>query len=321
MRIGNTTSMNSMSGIYMTSAASAGPKIKNIQNKIASVQQEMQKLSSKGELSITEKTDKRKKLQKEVSSLNTVLKQRQEELRKSQKRELMMAQLQEDAKPAKKDASKDTIQTNGTSSDNSNEKALPADKQQAGRPGTVLVRNSDGSVILKDKMRQDNNRGIDTEKEQDRETGEENISETETKPADNDTAKDTGLSGKETHAIVSADSSIQQANRQGTVIAQTRDGIVILKGEMNQDEIRGLNTERKQEEIEKMEKREQIASAFQFSVLGEANNRMKSALETKMPGMKDRPQVTAINNAFLNAVKTSQEERQAAQQNFYVSFR
>ena len=159
MGISNITSMNSMSGVYMTSAASAEPKIKNIQDKIASVQQEMQKLSSKEELSITEKTDERKKLQKEVSSLNTVLKQRQEELRKSQKRELMMAQLQEDTKPAQKDASEDTIQTKGTSSDNTNEKSLSADKRQA---GTVLFQNSDGSVILKDKTRQDNNRGIDT---------------------------------------------------------------------------------------------------------------------------------------------------------------
>ena len=318
MGIGNITSMNSMSGVYMTSAASAEPKIKNIQDKIASVQQEMQKLSSKEELSIAEKTDERKKLQKEVSSLNTVLKQRQEELRKSQKRELMMAQLQEDAKPAQKDALEDTIQTKGTSSDNTNEKSLPADKRQG---GTVLLQNSDGSVILKDKTRQNNNRGIDTEEEQNRETGEENISETETKPADSDTAKDTGLSGKETHAIASGDSSIQQAARQGTIIAQTRDGIVILKGEINQDEIRGLNTERKQEELKMMEKREQIAAAFQFSVLGEATNRMKSALEAKMPGMKDRPQVNTINNAFLNAVKTSQEEGQAEQQNFYVSFR
>ena len=110
-------------------------------------------------------------------------------------------------------------------------------------------------------------------------------------------------------AMVSASSSVQQANRQGAVIARTRDGIAILKGEMNLDEIRGTDTdpEKKQAELEKMEKREERATTFQFSILGEANNTMKSAAETTVSGMTSPAQVNAGNDAFLNAMKLSHE--------------
>lgn len=321
MGMGSVTSMNSMTSMHMITAASTEPKIKNILNEITNVQQQMQKLSSKEELSVNEKTDERKKLQKEVSSLNTELKQHQEELRKSQKRKIMMAKLQEDKQLAQKEAAEDKIQTKETSSDKANEKNLPTDKQQAGRQGTIILRNSDGTVILKDRMNQIENRGIDTEKKQEDGAKGESISDKETKTADNDRDTDIGLSPKKAHAMVSAGSSIQQANRLGAVIARTRDGIVILKGEMNQDERRDVNTERTQDALEKMEKKEQIATTFQFSVLGEANKTMKSAAEINdAAGIKNKTQGNAENNAFINAVKVSQEDPEA-QQKFYVSFR
>ena len=69
-----------------------------------------------------------------------------------------------------------------------------------------------------------------------------------------------------------------------------------------------------------MEKKEQRAIAFQSSILGEANNTMKSAAEIKVTGINDKTRVKAENNAFINAMKASQEETWAAQQRFYVSF-
>ncbi|MDE6846238.1 MAG: hypothetical protein K2J99_10805 [Lachnospiraceae bacterium] len=116
--------------------------------------------------------------------------------------------------------------------------------------------------------------------------------------------------------MVSADSSVQQANRQGAIIARSRDGIAILKGEMKLDELRGADTEKKEAEIEKMEQREQRATAFQFSILGEANNAMKSASEANMSVITDNIE----NNAYINSLKVSQIDEQTAQQRFYVSF-
>lgn len=320
MGISNVTSMNRMPSMHMITAALTEPKIKNIQNELTNVQLQMQKLASKKELSTNEKTDEQKKLQKEVSSLNTKLKQQQEALRKSQKRELMLAKLQEDKKLTQKETSEDNIQTQETSKDKADDKALPT-KQDTKRLGTVILQNSNGTVILTGGMKQDGNRGIDTEKKQDDKAKEENTPEKETKTIDSDTSSDINLSAKKMHAIVSAGSSIQQANRQGTIIARTKDGIVILKGEIRQDELRDVNTERKQDELEKMEKKEQIATSFQFSVLGKANHTMKSATETNMAKIKGRTQSSAENSAFVNAVKASQEENLATQQNFYVSFK
>ena len=77
--------------MQMTSADLKDHKSKNIQNEITEVQQQIQNLSSTEELSANEKADERKKLQKEKSSLDNELKQHQEELLRSQKREAMLA--------------------------------------------------------------------------------------------------------------------------------------------------------------------------------------------------------------------------------------
>ncbi len=322
MGIGSITSTNSMSNMQMITAASTDPKIKNIQNEITDVEQQMNKISSKEELSVNEKSDEKKKLKKEISSLNEKLKQQQEELLRAQKRESMLAELREDKKPAKEEESEDKIQTKETSSDKADEKNLPADNQQTENQDSVITRNNDGTVVLKAEKNQDETRGVDTEKEQDDEAKEKGISEKEMKATDSDKREDTGLSHKEVRAMVSADSSVQQANHQGSVIARTRDGIAILKSEMNQDEKRGIDTERKQNELDKMNKREQRATSFQASILGEANNTMKSATETNVAGTNDSTQVTADGNgnAYINALNLSQEDDQATQQRFYVSF-
>ena len=320
MGIGSITSTNSMSNMQMITAASTDPKIKNIQNEITDVEQQMQKISSKEELSVNEKTDERKKLKKEISSLNEKLKQQQEELLRAQKREGMLAELREDKKPAKEEKSEDKVQIKETSSDKSDEKNLPADQQQISSQGSVITRNNDGTVVLKADMNQDETSDVDTTKKQNDEAKEKGISEKEPKATDNDMATDSGLSHKELHAMISADSSAQQANQQGSVLARTRDGIAILKGEMNQDEKRGVDTERKQHELEKLEKQEQRATSFQSYILSEANNTMKSATETKVAGINDSAQVSADGNAYINAFNLSQEDEQASQQRFYVSF-
>ncbi|MDE6608823.1 MAG: hypothetical protein K2K54_13890, partial [Lachnospiraceae bacterium] len=323
-------------------SGSTDTKSKSIQNEITGARQQMQKLSSKEELSANERTTEQRKLRKEISSLNTELKQHQDELLKSQKREIMMAKLQEEQKPEKEEKSADKVQAEETSQSKADKKSLPSDKQQNNGQETVIAKNNDGTVILKDKMNQNGKRGTDAVRNQVSETSlngadEKNLpsdklpaspvggskedagTEEETKDINNDT--NAGLSSKEIHALVSSDASVQQADRQGTIIARIRDGIVILRGEIAQDEKRGIDTERKQAELEKMEKKEQRATAFQFSVLSGANNAMKSAARANdAAGEKNKTQVNTENNAFINAVKFSRNEEQAAQQRFYVSF-
>ena len=298
MGIGSVTSMNSMSGMQMTMAGSADSKSKSIRNKITNVQQQMQKVSSQDELSANEKANERKKLQKEISGLNTELKQRQEEFRKSQRREIMMAELQEeDKKPEKGEASEDIS------------------VQQAGQQETGIARDKDRIVVPGEEMDQDEKRGVDTGKKQTDEIKEEAAAEKGIKPADRDTDEEEGLSRKEIYAMTSAETSVQQSDRLGTVIARIRGGIAVLKGEMDQDERYGADTEKKQSALEKMEEREQRARTFQSSILGEANNTMKSVAKAEMSDEKNRTQINTENNAF----QLFEDEGQALQQRFYVS--
>lgn len=319
MGIGSITSTGSMSVMQMTTTDLKDQKSKSIQNEITDVQQQMQKLSSKEELSANEKANERKKLQKEISGLNTELKQHQEELLRSQKREQMLAELREDADPAEKEKSEDKISSNDTSPDTANSKKPSSDETQTAQPGDVITRNSDGVVILKEIVKQERNAeaGAEENKQTD-EIQEENADKVDTKTADNDTAADSRPSGKEIHALVSADTSLQQAGRLGTIIAKTSDGVAILKEEISQAKEQGIDTERKQAELDKMERQEKLAMAFQFSILGEANNAMKSAAEANVSA-KDNSQADAETNAYFNALHLTQEE-QASQQRFFVSF-
>lgn len=96
MGIGRVSSWNCMSDMQMNPTGMTDTKSKSIQKEITDVQQKMQKLPSKEEYSPSEMADERKKLQKEISGLNIKLKLHQEKLLKSQKREAMLAKLQEE---------------------------------------------------------------------------------------------------------------------------------------------------------------------------------------------------------------------------------
>lgn len=103
MGIGSVTSVNNISSMRMFTASSSESKNKSIQNEMINVQQQMQSLSTKEELSVNEKMNERKNLQKELASLDAELKRHQEELRRSQNREIMRRSYRKTAnRPRKK---------------------------------------------------------------------------------------------------------------------------------------------------------------------------------------------------------------------------
>lgn len=340
MGIGSITSTNSSLAPQMPAANLKDSKSKTIQRDISNAQQQMQKLSSKEDLSAGEKANEQKKLQKEISSLNTELKQHQQELSRTQKREIMMAELLENEKPAKKeeDTSLNTAEREalpdsdqytarkenipGSDQSTTNKETLPDRDSQGARPGTVIFQGNDGTVILKEIMNQETASNIDAENKQTDKIEEKSGNAGNVKEStatDNDKAAGESLSPKEMYAMGTADSSVQQADRLGTIVTQIRDDIDVLKGEINQDEKFGGNTERKQAELEKMEEREQRAENFQFSILGEANNAMKSALEIN-GSANGSVQSESQNTFHVSGLSASQEEQQAAQQRFQVAF-
>lgn len=323
MGIGAISSTNTMSVMQMTSADVKDQKSKNIQTEIEDVQQEIRKLSSDEALSVSEKASEKKKLQKEKSSLDTELKQHQEELLRSHKREIRLAGLLEEQDPAnEKDTEETTAQalTSEVSTDETSKKNLSTDGTPSLQPGTVITQNSDGTVILKEVMRQPETGKDAVQDTPAVEPGEEAVAAAKTKPEDTDTDTESVTefrpSAREMQAMVSADSSMQLASRQGALVTKTDDGIALLKGEIRQDASRGIDTDRKQAELEEMQKQRQREMAFQFSMLGEANGAMQSATETGEPAKA--VQSGTEKNLQVSGLNIVQDE-QALQQGFQVS--
>lgn len=208
MGISSVTSMNSMPVSQTAATGLKDQKSKSIQSEITSTQQQIRKLSSTEDLSANEKTNKQKQLQKEISGLNAELKQYQDELRKSQKREIMMAELQEDQKPAKEEKSEDQIQAVKEASQNPEDKKdLPDDKPQTERQEAVISQNNDGVVILKDALNQDKSADTNMENKPADASQKEAIDKKEPQNKDDDMTADTNLSGREIYATAAADSS------------------------------------------------------------------------------------------------------------------
>lgn len=276
---------SSMSVMQTTSANVKDQKSKSIQNEITDVQQKLQKLSSENELSVNEKENERQKLQKEKSSLDNELKQHQEELLRSQKREAMLAELREAQNPSKEGNDEDEVQA-AESPANTAEKENPSAAGQSAQPlqpGTVISESSDGKVILKEVLNpaEDNTDSVQAKPAD--ETREPAAAAEEPAPeeeeTDTDPANEFRPTAREMQAMVSADSSMEIASRQGTLVTKTDDGIAVLKGEIKQDEARGVDTERKQAELKELQKQKQQEMAAQFSMLGAAGSAMQAAVD------------------------------------------
>lgn len=315
--IGSIASSNSMSVKQVTSSDLKDQKSKSLQNDITDVQRQIQKLSSEEDLTATEKAEEKKKLQQEKSDLSTKLKLHQDELQKSQKREIKLAELQEDRKPEKEEDTETKPETAAmeasSASDTADEKKLPADDRRSLQPGTVITQTSDGTVILKEVLNQKADSDAKAQKQQTEDVKEEAAAEKEKQAAEDEEAANAGLSGNEVQAMVSANTTMLQADRQGALAAGTNDDIAVLKGEIKQDAYRGTDTERKEAELKEMQNQHKRELAFQFSMLGEAN-RTTGADEAA----NNAAPINAERTFHVSGVNATAEDI-ALQQSFQVS--
>lgn len=333
MGIGGVTSgNNSMSVMQMTPASLKDHKSKSIQNEITDVQQQIQKLSSEDELSVNEKTDERKKLQREKNSLDTELKQYQEELLRSQKREIRLAELQEQPNPEDEETKdqKAGSQASEAVSDTPEKESRPTDEKQPLQPGTIITQNSDGTVILKEALQQaeSDDKAVENTQEKgkpaiaaeastavEKDVQAQAEEESEDKESE-DTTADTAFSDKQMQAMVSSDTSMKQAERMGTLVTKTEDGIAILKGEIKQDAYRGVDTGRKEAELKDMQNQREQEMGVQFALLGAGGHIMKSAAGSET--VKDSNQEDVGKNFQVSGLNAPQDE-QAAQERFHVA--
>ena len=141
MGIGSITSAKTMTVMQVAPSALKDQKSKSIQNEITEVRQQMQKLSSKEDLSANEKTNERKKLQKEISGLTTELKQHQDDLLRSQKREQMLAKLWEDKKPVKEDISETDTRSEEEASNTTDKSDQSYKEQPSAQTNSIIAQN------------------------------------------------------------------------------------------------------------------------------------------------------------------------------------
>ncbi len=123
-------------------------------------------------------------------------------------------------------------------------------------------------------------------------TGEERRRKTEEESNDSgrEAAEWEPVNKNQATSFVSADSTMEHAVRQGSVVSRIEGGIGVLKAEIRQDAARGEDVERKKQELKGLEQRAQRAAEAQFSMLGASHQTMKKAVETEV-GKKadDRP--------------------------------
>ena len=88
--------------------------------------------------------------------------------------------------------------------------------------------------------------------------------------------KGTGLSQASMQAIISADTSMKQANVQGSVAAGLKGRAEVLESEIRQDAGKGT-TEKKEQELADIQGKVQSATAQQMSMVARANQEVEEA--------------------------------------------
>lgn len=129
---------------------------------------------------------------------------------------------------------------------------------------------------------------------------------------------DAGISRTGMEAITAADASFEQVKRQGMVVARIEGGIGVLKAEIVQDEFRGVEVERKKEELAKLEEKAQKAAVSRSETIGEAHQAMRTAAQTERDEKQDRViargEKDSGDRVLIKSTNFSKDKNQGAQQ-------
>ncbi len=147
--------------------------------------------------------------------------------------------------------------------------------------------------------------------------------ETENRGVEYISSMDNKSASTDTEEMISARQSARQISDRGKIVAKIEGGIVVLKGEIKQDEIRGEDVEGKKAELAKQEKRAQRAQSPHITVLDETRESMKKAAQAKADGTGEkssgRTEADTRDKVLIKSVNYSKEKNQEQQQQFYVS--
>lgn len=91
---------------------------------------------------------------------------------------------------------------------------------------------------------------------------------------------ESSLSRASMQAMISADTSMKQAQAQGRTAARIKGGARVLRAEIKQDAGRGIDVEKKTEELAGLEQRVQSAVSSRISALADAGRAMSEAMKS-----------------------------------------
>ena len=117
--------------------------------------------------------------------------------------------------------------------------------------------------------------------------------------------KGTGLSQASMQAIISADTSMKQANVQGSVAAGLKGRAEVLESEIRQDAGKG-NTEKKEQELADIQGKVQSATAQQMSMVARANQEVEEAAKVDSAENTEKTESADKTN---NTKKTGNADR------------
>lgn len=304
MGVSGINGMERVDAGQMAMAQATDSVSKSIQNQITSVQRQMQEISAKEDISVEEKVKRRQELQKEISSLNTKLRQHEAEVRKEQQAKMAAANNMPKSNAVTENSTTGSGATDGKTGSGATGKAAGSGTTgggtTSGTTGSGAMNGTAGSSAAGSGSTDGARRG--------RTDGTTGGGTAEDKDVD------TGMSQNGMRAMVSADSSMEHARRQGTVVSRIEGGIGILKAEIKQDAGRDIEVERKQQELARMEERARRASEAQFSILGDAHQTMKEAAKMEQGKTVER-NISAVDaksteNTFFSATNLSKEKNQ-----------
>lgn len=172
MKIGNSTaSGNSMPAEHSGSNMQTDPVSKNIQNRIASLRERLQSISSDENISTEDKMKKRQEIQQEISNLNQQL--RQHEIEQRQTQQSKKQPIEDFPKPRRKSSKK------GSGLSQASMQAMisaDASMKQAQVQGSVASAMDGRAGVLKAEIKQDAGRNTEDK--------EAELAKTEQKSAD-----------------------------------------------------------------------------------------------------------------------------------------
>ena len=306
--IGNITSVRSVSAVQKQAVKSVDTKSKSIENDISDVEQQKQAFSSKEDLTVDEKMKRRQELQQELSSLKTKLRISEAEASKESQKEALTDE-QSAAKETEADEESRAAQAVKEDAAKAKEKEEAAKEEKKEEQIQRMKENASESKAQKTGAQTKDadqakagevgvgKTGTDGYKIDERTAKADAAEDDEKTEAEQDKEQIPGFSKREMQSMISEDEAAKRAEQQGVIVARIENDIVILKGEMKQDEDRGVDVTKKKEELKEQEERAQRAVNAQFSAIGQTNRRLQEAAQDKLEETRGENAMTIRRNA------------------------